>query len=373
MSTNNTDILITYDSTAQTISFGVGGLAANLYSGSVAYTDVNGKNTTATVALTISQSAPTPPPPPIDGGNPYGGGWIGGMPSTENLYPALVESKARHMRYQDQWDKIETSQGVYDWSLVDDFVHVAKSNNLLPTFVIQNAPTWRAVPQACNTQHFVPDPAHIGEFATLLCQRYPNVFYSIEVNNEGYSMGAPCLDMFTKQLLPSLQAVRPIIQHYSPNTLLGGPAQLPNDSANAIQWWSDFYQAGCHTYCDYLNFHYYPGGDPDTASAGHCTFLQRVKIISDAQAANHDTGRPVWLTEWGWKRLNAAGTNGGVPDATLAGYITKVLTEAKASGIVKKVVYFDLGSLAPGSGTNQNFGLQCFAAWSDFIAAHPQW
>lgn len=375
MSTNSsTEILVTYDSATTTLSIDLSGLAPATYGGSVTYTDTSGQNTTATVSLTISQVAPPPPPPPPPTvGNPYGGGWIGGMPSTENLWPVLVRSGARHFRYQIQWDKIEPTKDSYLWRQVDDFVTLTKAKTLLPTFVIQNPPSWRTVPLACNAGHFVPDPTQIGAFAALLCQRYPGAFYSIEVNNEGFNAGNLCADMFTKQLLPSLQAVKQGITQHSPGTLVGGPAQLANGSANATQWWQLFYQAGCHTYCDYLNFHYYPGGSPDSADPGHCTFLDRVKIITDAQTQSHDTGRPVWLTEVGWKRLNSAGTNGGVPDGTLATYITKLLKEAEASGMVKKVIYFNLADLAPGSGANQNFGLQCYGAWAGYIAAHPQW
>ena len=373
MSTNSTELLITYDSTNETISFGVGGLAASLYSGSVAYTDALGKNTTATVALTISQSVPTPPP--VDSGNPYGGGWIGGMPSTENLWPVLVKSGARHMRYQIQWDKIEPTKDSYLWAQVDDFVTLTKTHNLLPTFVVQSAPTWRQATLYGATGHTIPDPAQIGPFVDLLTKRYPpGTFYSIEINNEGYSTGTVLLPQFTTQLLPSLQAVKPILARNSPTTLLGGPAELNNHTANAAQWWQYFYQSGCHHLCDYVNMHYYgPSGGPDVARAGEDTFLQRIKAVTDAQATYHATGQPLWLTEWGWKRLNAAGTNGGIPDSQLAGNITKLLNEAMNSKIVAKVIYFNLGDLAPGNGTSQNFGLQSYAAWAGFIAAHPQW
>ena len=377
MSANNTDILITYDNTTTTMSIDLSGLAPATYTGSVAYTDTSGKSTTATVALTISQSVPTPPPPPpppVESGNPYGGGWIGGLASAQSgLFAVIDKSKASVVRYQCKWLDIETSPGVYDWSTTDDLVKTAQANKLLIVFPIQNAPPFAAVPLV-GTSHMIPDPKKIGPFVDALTRHYPpGTFHALEINNEGYSTGTVLLSQFTTQLLPSLQAVRPIIEQNTPGTLLGGPADLNDNPTNTVTWWQYFYQAGCHTFCDYLNFHFYPGSSPDDSSATHASLSQRIKAITDQQAAHQDTRRPVWITETGWKRLNAAGTNGGVDPTTLGGYITTLLTESMNSGVVKRVIYFDLNNIAPGQGSNQNFSLPCYTAWEGFIAAHPQW
>ena len=367
-------------STPSTVGVVLSGLATGLYTGTVTYTDGT-TTSTVNVALTVTvppppTPPPTPPPPTTTGGNPYGGGWIGGTPSSQKgLLGVLVKSGAKHLRYQLSWLDLEPSQGTYNWAQVDDLVNNAgKPNNLLLTFIIQNPPAWRQVPLICDAGKLVPDPNQIGTFVDVLTKRYPpGTFFSIEVNNEGYNTGNLCAAMFSQQLLPSLQAVRPIIARNTPTTLLGGPADLDNSPVNTIPWWQLFYQAGCHKYCDYLNIHFYPGGSPDDSSPTHSSLQQRIKAVTDQQAIFHDTGRPIWITETGWTRLNAAGTNGGVDPATIGTYITTLLTESMNSGIVKKVIYFNLNDIAPGAGASQNFTLPCYTAWANFISAHPQW
>lgn len=263
----------------------------------------------------------------------------------------------------------------YDWSLIDDLVTVSQANGFHIIFPIQSAPPWHQEPLSSDATRGVPVPADAAFFLKqLLLHTGPGIFFSIEANNEGFGGSSVDLGQFTNQMIPTLQQMRPIVEQYSPGTLFGAPAELDNTITNATQWWNNFYSTGAYTYVDYGNIHFYPGGDPDTAGAGKCTFLQRLSIITQAQTNNNAPhSLPIWLTEWGWTRLNSAGTNGGVPDATLATYITKLLTEAMNSGMMQRVTYFNLGDIAPGTGSTQNFSTLAFQAWANFINQHPTW
>ena len=368
------------------ISVILSGLTPGVYTGAINYVGSSSDSASVNVALSVNAVAPPPPPgppgppppppPPLTGGNPYGGAWIGGLMSAQNLGPAISKSGAQMVRYQCFWYDIETSPGNFTgWTNVDDVVAQAQKYGLKILYPIQSPPPWAIVPLAGPPGHTIPDPTKIGPYVDALTKRYPpGTFYGIEIGNEHYSTSTPQLVQFTTQLLPSMQAARPVIQKNSPTTLLGGPALLNNDPTIGPLWWSLFYQSGSHKYCDYLNFHFYPGGSPDDTSSTHSSFQQRIQAVKDQQVIFHDEGRPVFVTETGWVLNNAAGTRpGGLPDATVASYIQAELTEAMNSGVVKKLIYWNLGQLAPGNGASQNFTTQSFQTWSNFIAAHPQW
>lgn len=310
--------------------------------------------------------------------SPYGAGWAyqgttDSLLSNQNMVGAMLDSNTSSIRFQIAWHGIETAPGVYDWTAVDDLVTTANTYGFNITFPIQNAPDWHLTTLVCDPSRNIAIPEDAATFLTQLLQRYPpGTFASVESANEGYNTPNICTGMFDPQMRDLLAALRPVIDQYSPGTLLGAPADLNAVPSNIAFWIDAFYQSGCQQYVDFLNFHFYPGNHaPDSPASGKEGFTQWWSDFHAASVRYGDDARKIRITEIGWTLDN--GKNGGVPDDTLAGYITDFLTSAAGSGCVEQVYYFNLGQLAPGKGSKQHFDKASYNAWKDFIATYPTW
>jgi hypothetical protein len=77
--------------------------------------------------------------------SPYGVsiGPSGGTLPTQRIVE-MTDIGVGWLRWQQQWDSIETSPGVYDWSRVDDAVRQCNAAGIKFSFCIQNPPTFAA-------------------------------------------------------------------------------------------------------------------------------------------------------------------------------------------------------------------------------------
>src|SRR5947209_18363132 len=134
----------------------------------------------------------TPIPSPGKGGpctidSPYGFTTITADTQLVTLYKQL---NVCWVRYQVNWNKIETSPGVYDWSDVDKAVATMNAANIYIDFPIQSAPLWHKT-QLCFGVHYLPGAADMAQFATIIATRYDGKhghghIDSFEIGNEEY-------------------------------------------------------------------------------------------------------------------------------------------------------------------------------------------
>src|ERR1700674_2740087 len=103
-------------------------------------------------------------------GSPYGFTTIHADSQLVTFYKQL---NVCWVRYQFHWSKIETSNGVYDWSQVDAAIATMNAANIHVDFAIQDAPDWHRT-QICSGdgKPFLPGPAEMATFATAIATRY---------------------------------------------------------------------------------------------------------------------------------------------------------------------------------------------------------
>lgn len=259
----------------------------------------------------------------------------------------------------------------YDWSVVDDMVTTCQTRGFAIDFVLTNAPFWHLEHLAIDNGNNVSIASDAAAFATILLARYPaNTFYSFETANEGFNSAlltsGNASAMFT-QMYNLISALRSVIQSASPNTLIGSPAELNKTTANVTAWINGFIAANCPSLVDYVNIHYYNGtSSPVSPNTGEVAFAQWWQQWHTALPT-----KPLWVTEVGWTLLK--NNNGGVPDATLANYIQTLLLSAINSNYVKRVIYYNLGQIAPGNNQNQDFTKLSYKERKGYVRTQPSW
>ena len=137
-----------------------------------------------------------------------------------------------------------------------------------------------------------------------------------EPNNEGFWMPAPDPTAYTQLL----KATYPAIKDTDPSAIVLSGSLGPSDgqpsSIAPVTYLSGMYSAGAHGYFDVLGYHPYSYPDlPLTVTPGAPGHDGRLPVsIRSVMAANGDTNKQIWITEYG------APTNGSGPTETTADY-----------------------------------------------------
>lgn len=252
------------------------------------------------------------------------------------------------------WKNIETSPGIYDWTVPDGLVNsiVAQAGmNLL--FSVTNVPSWVKYNPCSTSTYQVADPQKSATFCAALAARYNQsssigFVAGIEVGNEAYEKGylnCPPGDVSASLM----QYCYPAIKAVSPTCIVGGPAFYMGTTL--IPWWlGAYYQAGGGPYVDFLSVHYYPSpkGPDDSVTPPLVTFLQGISLIRST-SQQYGYIKKVWLTENSWA------INSNIDEPTQSADYQAILTDCTQSNIVEKHFWFDIGSITSGSGPSEKF------------------
>lgn len=198
------------------------------------------------------------------------------------------------------WKLINTANGVYDWSRLDNVVSIAKDQHGKKLIIgIGCAPDWATGASTGGGQYspHVPTDASWIAWVTALVTRYAGRIDAYELWNE------PTDGLFwngtTAQLVNLCALAYPIIKSIDPTATVLSPCY---PSILSVPAFSKFLGAGGGDYCDGLAYHgYVREYQPEYLI--YCT--------ESYQGVAHRWGvsKPFWDTEWGWlKYVNEAGT-----------------------------------------------------------------
>jgi Glycosyl hydrolases family 39/Cep192 domain 4 len=201
------------------------------------------------------------------------------------------------------WSWLNPSRGVYDWSLLDQWLALAESHDVDVLYTFGVTPGWAsAQPTQTCTYHpgACSPPADLRdweEFVRALVVHANGRIKYWELWNE------PNLDEFwsgdIQTLLRMTQRAYAVIKSVDPNAMVLTPAPTASPS-NFATWLTSYFAAGGGDYADIVAFHGYlpyTVADPE--------YLKDVvDSINDAMSRNGQTGKPTWNTEASWGKAD---------------------------------------------------------------------
>ena len=134
------------------------------------------------------------------------------------------------------------------------------------------------------------------------------------------------------------------------------------------------YAAGYGSYMDFMNFHYYNGGNNPAVTVGdHPSFDLKWQTMHAIAAQYGFANKPIWVTEVGWTTSPLPGRLAVSPQLQ-AQYLWYVMSEASNAGGIKRVFWFTIDYGNQGNSIYPTTGpLPAFYSLQKFVQQHPHW
>jgi len=222
------------------------------------------------------------------------------------------------------WGDVNTSNGVYDWTLIDSWLATAKTHNVGVLYTFGLTPTWASSNKGASCG---PNPLgscyppedlnsdgtgtnkHWKDFVTAIVTHSKNSstahITDWEIWNEP-NVTSQWLGT-TAQLVQMAKDARSIILNIDPTAKVHSPA--PTSGINGVyRWMESFLTAGGGSYVDVIDFHGYVHKN----QAGVWPIAEDMNLlVSNLQntLAAHGVTKPIWNTEASWGRTDVNGFN----------------------------------------------------------------
>lgn len=246
------------------------------------------------------------------------------------------------------WKLINTADGVFDWSRLDDVVAIAGATHGKKLLMnIACAPDWATGSSTGSSQYSpgVPTDAAQTAWVTALVTRYAGKIAAYELWNE------PNDSLFwggtVAQLVHLCSLAYPIIKALDPNAIVLAPCPT---SILSVPLFGQLLDAGMASYCDAFAFHaYVAANQPEYA----IYTIDNYKGIAKLKGFG---SKSFWNTESGWLTyVNQAGTTVNtntssdvMTDQQGASYVARLLLVTAAAGL-RASFYYTADGQADGS------------------------
>jgi phosphoesterase family protein/cellulase (glycosyl hydrolase family 5) len=279
------------------------------------------------------------------------------------------------VRFQFHGDLIETSPGVYNWSLVDQAVATMNAAGIHITFALQQLPLWdRSLICPVDSVHYAAGAAEMARYAQQAATRYNGrnghgVIDAFEIGNEEYDNHYTGSMATTEQCRsaamygPVLKAVYLAIKAVYPTALVGTQGFWWQNTPHVQTTWNTLF-GSYSQYFDYANFHYYQD-PPNVAHGSTPSFADEIQLIHQAAVAHGQSNKPIWVTEVGFDNTDPVAQSNN---------LQYVLDQARTSGVIKKVFLFTINygtqvkTIYPPTGP-----LPAFFMLQRYVAQYLQW
>ncbi len=306
-----------------------------------------------------------------DGGDGYGFNVDGiglDAPSKDAVFGKVQEAKFGWVRQQVRWSSIETSKGQFGTNYVvqlDAFVKAANDKGLNILLSPESSPAWTGSSQSNGVGGLPPNPQDFADFLGFLADRYKGKVAAYEMWNEENLAVETGGTVSAAAYLPILKAGYTALKQKDPNitVVFGGMTPTgvtghPEIALDEAQYLQQFYQLNNgegKKYYDVLGAHpgsncnppdnSYPdvlptndcGKDPDggrSFTKDNSFYFKRVAQLRKVMEQNGETGKKMWLTEFGWDSSTVVVPNYGysqyVSEDQQAQYLTKAFDLGKS-------------------------------------------
>lgn len=201
------------------------------------------------------------------------------------------------------WCGVEATPGQPSWTGIDVTYNAMLANGLRPLLVAVGSPSWAH--SGSGAGQYPPDPrydANWQAFVRSMAQRYPRAM-GIEVWNEpnlGVFFGGKAdpvrFTQLLKQAYSAVKSVAPSMTVVSGG--LAGTRYVDKGGMPDDDFLRTMYKNGAKNAMDAIGDHFYPSGHP--LVYGFRTDLDRLRSVRNSQG---DSGRPIWVTEFGLSTL----------------------------------------------------------------------
>jgi hypothetical protein len=185
------------------------------------------------------------------------------------------------------WANINTSNGVYNWTLFDAVLAKFKARgvtDLVYTFIY--TPTWAG--GGVNNDAPPSSNQYLSSFATAVAQRA--IADGLPIKNwEAWNepnAGAGSWTGNNAQMVAMAQTIYGAVKAVDPSNLV----LTPSPQGNATSWMSSYLAAGGGAYADVMAFHGYTSSAPETIA----TLIDSYKSVF---ATYGQSAKPIWDTE----------------------------------------------------------------------------
>jgi hypothetical protein len=226
-------------------------------------------------------------------------------PNSMGVSFASLRSTASHMN----WSDINTSQGVYDWSVFDQWMGNITAGGQDLLYDVYSTPSWASTDPSANCNStgaatggcYPPNDLnsdgtgtdqHLKDFVTALVKHAGvGKIHFIEIWNEPnivhnwYGTEAQLVRM-AKDVSATAKALDPKIQVNSP------PETGDGTSSFQMTWIGGFFAAGGGQYVDNVDFHCYAWKPEDLAT--------RIANLRTQMLSYGQQNKPVFCTEGSW-------------------------------------------------------------------------
>jgi hypothetical protein len=268
---------------------------------------------------------------------------------------AVSHTGATWLRILIDWNRIEPSEGRYDWSHLDAVVNAARRHHLNLLGVIAYSAPWARPPGSFFTA-FPIKPAEFASFCNVVVTRYGDRIAHWQLWNEP---NLPLFSGFTTlngaRYAELLKTAYPVIKALQPGGAViaaGLSRKIGDDSPPAFL--EQMYDSGARGFFDAVAAHPYvfPGGvgaDPENGWSD-------VARLHDVMVAHGDERMKIWLTEFGAPTSDPA--SGGVTQQEQVQQINDILSAAAATGYVGPAFIYSIRDLDTSNTSDQekNFG-----------------
>ena len=241
------------------------------------------------------------------------------------------------LRFDADWDSVQNAgPRTFDWAKLDQAVNSARTAGLSVVLTINGCPPWAASESTRGDPSPTPaSPALYARWAAEVAARYsPKGVNTFEIwnepNNALFWPPKANPSAYTADLVAAYSAIKAV----DPSALVisGGLAPEPTDGTNmsAIDFLKAMYADGAEGNFDALGYHPYSfPALPQTYEpwSAWSQMAQTHPSIRSVMASNGDSGKPIWITEFG------APTGGprGVGEAAQATALRQAIADTKAT------------------------------------------